>query len=92
MHERTWCVALICLSAAAPGSLAAAQTRTGRIAFNSYRDGNSEVYVINADGGGLQRLTSNDADDTCPAWSPDGRKIAFTSDREGNAKSILCVP
>ena len=84
LHERTWCVAQICLSVAALSGLAAAQSPTGRIAFNSYRDGNSEIYVINADGSGLQRLTSNDDKDTCPAWSPDGTMIAFVSDRDRN--------
>ena len=55
-----------------------------RIAFDSDRDGNSEVYVMNADGSGVTRLTYNDAFDVFPAWSPDGRRIAFDSDRDGN--------
>ena len=37
-----------------------------------------DVYVVRADGRGQQRLTSDPAVDGRPAWSPDGRKIAFT--------------
>ncbi len=47
------------------------------IAFHSNRDGNSEIYVMNADGTNPTRLTDNPAEDILPAWSPDGRKIAF---------------
>jgi len=39
--------------------------------FVSNRDGNSEIYVMNADGSGMTRLTYNPAHDTCPAWSPE---------------------
>jgi VCBS repeat-containing protein len=54
-----------------------------RIVFDTARDGNNEIYVMNADGTGLVRLTNNGADDSQPAWSPDGSKIAFMSDRSG---------
>ncbi len=52
-----------------------------RIAFDSERDGNSEIYVVNSDGGGLRRLTRNAGPDLAPAWSPDGRRIAFAGSR-----------
>jgi Tol biopolymer transport system component len=60
-----------------------------QIAFVSGRDGNDEIYVMNADGaeqgsGAPRRLTHNDADDWWPAWSPDGTQIGFTSARDGS--------
>ena len=52
-----------------------------KIAFLSARDGNNEIYVMNSDGTGQQRLTNNGADDRTFAWSPDGTRIVFLSDR-----------
>jgi cysteine-rich repeat protein len=54
------------------------------LVFASTRDGNAEIYVMQPDGTGAQRLTTNAATDVEPAWSPDGTKIAFTSNRTGN--------
>ena len=39
---------------------------------------------MNADGSNLINLTNNDADEWASNWSPDGNKIAFITDRDGN--------
>jgi TolB protein len=54
-----------------------------RAAFMSNREGAWEIYIVNLDGSGLRRLTSNAANDGLPTWSPDGRTIAFVSDQGG---------
>jgi Tol biopolymer transport system component len=41
-----------------------------KIAFTTTRDGNPEIYVMNADGSDQTRLTNTLADDIWPAWSP----------------------
>jgi Tol biopolymer transport system component len=41
-----------------------------KIAFTSQRDGNANIYVMNADGRDVTRLTNSTADDGIPAWSP----------------------
>ena len=50
-----------------------------KIVFASYRDGNHEIYVMNADGSNQTRLTNDPSFDMAPSWSPDGKKIAFYS-------------
>ena len=44
----------------------------------------SDIYVMNADGSRTSKLTHNALQNAEPAWSPDGRKIAFRSTRNGN--------
>jgi TolB protein len=53
------------------------------LAFSSYRQDNTDIYVMFADGTGEDNRTSNPAGDTHPSWSPDGTKITFTSTRDG---------
>jgi Tol biopolymer transport system component len=47
-------------------------------------DGNEDIHVVNLDAGQIRRLTTADARDTHPTWSPDGTRIAFMSDRDGD--------
>jgi len=58
----------------------------GTLAFVSERDGNPEIYVMNADGSNPIRLTNSPAEDLFPYWSPDGTRIAFFSHRDGNSE------
>ncbi|MBN1665848.1 MAG: PD40 domain-containing protein [Anaerolineales bacterium] len=53
----------------------------GLIAFYSDRDGNPEIYTVQADGSGLARLTDDSAFDDSPAISPDGSRIVFLTAR-----------
>jgi Tol biopolymer transport system component len=52
---------------------------------------NDELYLVNADGSGLRRLTRNAAADEHAAWSPDGREIAFISWRDGGTAEIYVM-
>ncbi len=60
----------------------AASSDGSRLAFNS--SGTQEdIFVLQADGGGLQQLTNDAARDRAARWSPDGQRVAFYSDRSG---------
>jgi TolB protein len=52
-------------------------------------DGNSDIYVTDDKGGNIKRLTNNTGNDEYPVFSPDGRKIAFVSQKDGNQEIYL---
>ena len=63
---------------------ATAAPLNGEIVFDSNRDGNREIYVLDARQGNVTRLTNEPGNDTHPVWSPNGNRIAFTTNRDGN--------
>lgn len=62
----------------------AASPLHAKIVFTSLRDGNWEIYKMDADGGNQTRLTHNHVNDYAPVWSPDGSQIAFERVQDGN--------
>ena len=66
-----------------------------KIAFScGVESGNSDICVVNADGTGLTRLTTDPADDHRPSWKPDGSQIAFATTRyglDGNGNPTIAV-
>ena len=54
------------------------------ILFNTFRDNNLDIYVINTDGTDEKQLTNHKGYDGHPAWSPDGKKVIFVSSRDVN--------
>ena len=62
-----------------------------KILFRSTRDGDTNIYVMDADGSNQVRLTSDVGSDIQPTWSPDCSRIAFLSDRDAGNKDIYVM-
>jgi Tol biopolymer transport system component len=55
-----------------------------QIVFTSFRDGDAEIYIMNADGSQPRRITRSKGYDGGPFFSPDGKRIIYRSDRKEN--------
>ena len=77
---------LACAGTVPSGAHGAFPGGNGKIAFTSGRDGNFEIYTMNADGSAQTNITNNAATDRDPAWSADGLQVAFTIAGGGAAK------
>ena len=59
------------------------------IVFHSHRFGDREIFLINADGTDVRRLTTSEGLDWSPDWAPDGNTISFGTDRDGDREIYL---
>lgn len=66
------------------GGLSWSKLNSFALGFNT--TGANDVYALYTDGNVARNLSSNPADDGSPAWSPDGKTVAFTSTRDGRSQ------
>ena len=51
-----------------------------------------DIYIVDSQGGEAEQITTNPAYDYAPVWSPDGKTLAFASDRQGNFDIFTVSP
>ena len=75
------------LTAETSAELEAAYSPDGtRFAFASDRGGQFDLFVADADGSNLQRVTDSPESEHLPAWTPDGQRLVYESDLSGSAQ------
>jgi TolB protein len=62
-----------------------------RVAMILSKDGWTDLYVANSDGGGLKRLTKSPQDESSPCWSPDGKWICYAA-KVGERRALWKIP
>jgi photosystem II stability/assembly factor-like uncharacterized protein len=69
-----------------PVARTSAPPQPTRIAYVSISQNQSiwRIFTMNADGSARRQLTNSSGRDYAPSWSPDGQRIAFVSERDGN--------
>src|SRR5215212_5479669 len=66
--------------------------KPGKIAFAGYERNDSEIYTINASGGGKRQLTDNSTRDRFPYYSPSGKRIAYVNDAGADREIYTIKP
>ncbi len=91
MPTKLMLIRLLSVLAVLVGLLGASETahatypgsNDGRVAFGMIVGGNVDIYSVLPNGNDLRRLTTDASFDACPSYSPDGKDIAFCSNRSG---------
>lgn len=66
-------------------------SQTNKIAFSVMEDGQINIYSMNPDGSNVKRLTDGNGNSEDPCWSPDGRYIVFSSNRDGGGYNLYIM-
>jgi Tol biopolymer transport system component len=65
--------------------------KNGRIAYSGHDGNDYEIYTINPNGGMPSRLTNNKWNDLYPSYSPNGKRIAYTSYTDSDDREIYTI-
>lgn len=66
-------------------------SQTNKIAFVVMSEDKIDIYVMNPDGSNLKKLTEENGNNEDPCWSPDGRFLVFSSNRDGAGKHLYVM-